>query len=336
GLLDITVRDKKVLISRATVSSAESVMTVNGEIGIDAKATGKLDYRFRAADVAPWLALVNQKGSGSINLGGQAQGSLADFQTQGTARLAALRLDSAAVRNGDIAFKLRGAKDQVFPEGVVTFRIADLDAGLALRRLDGKAALSRTPTQTIQLELSAQDSADRKHALNGTIDFSRDAMAARLNQVSLTAPDGQWKLAQPATLTKRDNNFFIDKLSLRNGDREVSLDGRVGFSGGQDSRLSVDGMPLETLSAFMSEPPKMSGIIAGTARIGGTAAAPEINSTFKLSDPTIAGQAYAGAVAEAQYKDKKAVLHAVIQQDAVRSLNANGTVPLLLSWNDKF
>ena len=336
GLLDITLRDKKVLISRATFSTAESVMTVNGEIGIDAKTAGKLDYRFRAADVAHWLALVDQKGSGSINLAGQAQGSLADFQTQGTARLAGLSLGSAVVRNGDIAFKLRGAKDQLFPEGVVSFRMAELDAGLALRRLDGKAALARAPEPMIQLDLSAQDSADRKHALNGTIHFSPGAVAARLNQISLTAPDGQWQLAQPATLTRRDNNFFIEKLSLRNGDREASLDGRAGFAGSQDLRLAVDRLPLETLSAFMSAPSKMSGILAGTAQISGTAAAPEITSTLKLSNPTIAGQAYAGAVADLQYKDKKAMLRAVIQQDAAHALNANGTVPLLLSWNNKF
>jgi autotransporter translocation and assembly factor TamB len=336
GLLDISVRDKKILISRGTFSTAESVMTVNGEIGIDAKTAGKLDYRFRAADITPWLVLVNQKGSGSVTLAGHVQGSLADFQTEGTGHLAGLRFDAAAVRNGDIAFKLRGTKDQVFPEGLVTLGIADLDAGLALRRLDGKVTLSRAPAPTMQLDLSARDSADRKHSLNGTINFSSGAVGARLNQVSLTAPDGQWKLAQPATLAKRDNNFFIENFSLRNRDREISLAGRVGFSGGQDLRLKVDQLPLEALASFMSESPKISGIIAGTARIGGTAAAPEISATLKLTDPTIAGQPYAGAVAEAVYKDKQAVVRAVIQQDAARSLNATGTVPLLLSWKDNF
>jgi autotransporter translocation and assembly factor TamB len=336
GLFDMTVREKKILISRGTLNAADSVVTVNGEIGIDAKATGKLAYRFRAADIGPWLALANQKGSGSVNLAGQAQGSLADFQTQGKTHLAGLRLDSAVVRNGDIVFAMRSSKDQLFPEGVVTFRMIDLDAGLALRRVDGKATLSRAPAQTIQLDLSAQDSAERKHALNGTINFAPDVIAARLNQISLTAPDGTWKLAEPAMLTKRDGNFFVEKLSLKNGDKEVSLDGRVGLSGSQDLRLNVDRMPLETLSAFMAQPPKISGIIAGTARISGTAAAPEIISSLKLSDPTIAGQAYAGATAEVQYRDKKAVLRAVIQQDAAHSLNANGTVPLVLSWHDKF
>jgi len=336
GSLDATVRDKKILISRGTLSTKESVIAINGEIGVDARTAGKLDYRLRAADVGPWLTLVNQKGSGSLSLAGEVRGNLADFQTQGSARLAGIRVDSSVVKNGSITFVLRGSKDQLFPEGVVNFRLADLDAGLALRRLDGAAALSSVPARTVRLDLSAQDSGGREHALKGTVNFPPEGVVARLNQISLTAPDGQWKLAQPTLLAKRDGSIFIEKLSLKNGDREVSLDGRVGFTGSQDLRLNVDRMPLETVTSLVSQLPKLSGTMAGTARIGGTAAAPEINSTLKLSDPAIAGQAYAGAVAELQYRDKKATLRAVIQQDAAHSLTANGAVPLLLSWNDRF
>ena len=336
GSIDATVRDQKILISRATLNAAESMLAVNGELGLDAKAAGKLDYRFRASDVAPWLALFNQKGSGSVNLTGQAQGNLADLQTQGTARISGLRLEGSAVRNGDLKFAVRGSKDQVFPEGVVTFRLDDLDAGLALRRVEGRATLSRAPAQTIQLDLNAQDNAERKHGLNGTVNISSDVVALRLNQVSLTAPDGLWKLARPATLRKKDENFLIEQVSLRNGEREISLGGSVGFSGSQDLRLTVDRLPLETLAAFMSQPPKMSGLLGMTARIGGTAAAPEITSTLKVSDPIIAGQAYAGALAEIQYKDRKAMLRMAIQQDATHSLTANGTVPFILNWHEKF
>jgi autotransporter translocation and assembly factor TamB len=336
GLFDATVRDQKVLISRATLNTAESVLGVSGELGLDAKSAGKVDYRFRATDVAPWLSLFNQKGSGSVNLTGQVQGNLADLQTQGTARISGLRLEGAAVRNGNLKFAMRGSKDQVFPEGVVTFRMDDLDAGLALRRLEGKAILSRAPAQTIQLELGALDNAERKHGFNGTVNISSDVVALRLNQVSLTAPDGLWKLARPATLSKKDKNFVIEQVSLRNGEREISLVGRLGFSGSQDLRLTVDRLPLETLSAFMSEPPKMSGVLGMTARIGGTAAAPEIAATLKVSDPIIAGQAYAGAIADIQYQDRKALLRMTIQQDAAHSLTANGTIPFVLNWNEKF
>jgi autotransporter translocation and assembly factor TamB len=337
GAIDATLRQKKLQISRASFNTAESVLTLNGELGLDANSSGNLEYRFRAADVAPWLSLVNQKGSGSLDLAGQARGNLTHLQTQGTVRFSGLRYNGATVRSGDANFALRGSKDQLFPDGVVTLRATGLDAGMALRRFDGKATLTRAPAQTIQLDLGVQDSADRKHALNGTVNIiSADVLNARLNQLTLSAPDGVWKLARPADLSKRQNDFFVEQLSLRNGVREVSLDGRIGVSGEQDLRLNIERVPLASLTAFMAQPPKVSGILAGSARVGGTAAAPEIASNLKLSEPTIAGQAYAGAVADVQYKDKKALLRAVIQQDGAHSLTANGTVPLVLSWSDTF
>ncbi len=161
-------------------------------------------------------------------------------------------------------------------------------------------------------------------------------IAAGVNQLSLTAPDGAWKLAEPTTLTRRDGSFFLEGFSLKNGDKEVSLEGRIGLAGTQELRLNVERLPIETLTTLMAQPPKISGIIGGTARISGTAAMPEITSSLKLSDPTIAGQPYTGATAEAQYRGKRVVLRAVLQQDPSHSLNANGTMPLLLSWQDKF
>src|SRR5262245_6008330 len=181
GLFDATLSDKKVRIARATLTAAESILTASGEFGVDAKTAGKLEYRFSAADVAPWLSLLNKEGSGSLDLAGQAQGNLADLQTQGTAKLSGLRLEGIAVKNGDVRFAVRGSKDQVFPQGIITARLADFDAGLAFRRIDGTAKLSREPSESIQIELSAQDANDRKHALIGAVSFPGDAISLRLS-----------------------------------------------------------------------------------------------------------------------------------------------------------
>ena len=336
GRIDATLRDRKLLISSTSLNGADSTLLVNGELGLEAKSSGKLDYRFRANNVAPWLSLFDQKGSGSLNLVGQAQGSLADLQTQGSAGFSDLRLDGTAVRNGDVKFAIRISKDQVFPEGLVTFRVADVDAGVVLRRVDGKAAFLRKPAQAIQVDLNAQDSNDRKHVFNGMVSISPDLVAVRLNQLALSAPDGVWKLARPATVSKKNQDFFVEQLSLRNSDRQVALEGRLSLSGAQDLQLTVDRLPLQTISTFMSQPPKMSGVINMTARISGTAAAPEINSSLKLNDPTIAGQAYAGAVAEIHYKERAAAVRMTVQQDTTHSLTANGTLPYVLSWHEKF
>ena len=62
--------------------------------------------------------------------------------------------------------------------------------------------------------------------------------------------------------------------------------------------LTVDKFPLEALAAFLPKLPKATGLLAVKAKITGTAAAPEIDGTIKLTDSTIGGQNYAGLVAD--------------------------------------
>jgi autotransporter translocation and assembly factor TamB len=335
GRVEAALRERRLAIARASLRTAESILTVNGELGLDRGSAGKLVYRFQSADVAPWLQLANQQGSGSINVAGQARGNLADIETQGMIQMAGLKAAGVAVKSGDVNYTLRGAADGTFPEGVVTLKVADFDAGLALRRLDGRATLARTPAQSIDLDFTAQDRADRKHALKGLLSFAPEGPVLRVNQLSASAPDGAWRLVRPATLSQRGDTFVIEQLSLRNGERAINLDGQVGFAGRQDLRLEVDRLPLETVAGFLADAPKMTGLIAARAQIGGTAAAPEITANLKLSDPNIAGQSYAGASAEASYKDKRAALRVLVQQDATHALTVNGTAPIVLSWQNQ-
>jgi translocation and assembly module TamB len=326
--------EKRLRIARAAVSTAESTITVAGELGLEAKITGKLDYRVGVADVSPWLSLIDRKGSGSVNLTGQARGNLADLRTEGSARMSGLRLDGVLLRDGNVKFALQGSQGHWFPAGVVTARLAGVDAGLSLRRIDATAKLARQPSPSIEISLAAQDLQERKHALNGTVGIAADAITLRLSQAALASPVGTWTLAQAATITKRDQDFFIERLSLRNGEREVSLDGRFGFTGEQDLTLSVERFSLETLAAFFPQQPKMTGLLGAQARITGSAAAPEMTALARLSDASIAGQAYAGASADLQYKDKRASLRLVVQQDATHALTGAGSLPLALSWQN--
>ena len=336
GRFEASLRDRRLAIAQAMLRTTESTLAVSGELGLERGTPGKLTYRFQSADVAPWLLLVEQKGTGSINVAGQARGNLADIETQGAVRLANLNVAGVAAKSGGINYTLRGAAARTFPEGVVTLQVADFDAGLVLRRLDGRATLARMPAQSIDFDFTAEDRADRKHALKALLSFPPDGPVLRVNQLSATAPDGAWRLARPATLSQRGDTFVIEQLSLRNGERAVNLDGQFGFAGKQDLRLEVDRLPLETVAGFLSDAPKMSGLIAARAQIGGSAAAPEITLTLKLSDPHIAGQPYAGANAEANYKDQRAALRLSVQQDATHSLTVNGTAPLALSWEDQW
>ena len=268
-----------------------------------------------------------------MDIAGRAQGNLSDLQTRGNVRLTALQIDGMAVKNGSVGYSLRGSKEQFFPEGTITATITDLDAGLTLRRIEANAKLTRQP-QSIDVTLAAQDSQNRKHNVAGTVDFSNDALAVHLNQASLAAPDGAWKLFRPATVIKRSEFISIDQFALRNGDREVSVSGSFALSGKQDLSINLDRLPVETLTALLADPPKMSGVLALRARVTGTAAAPELTASARLSNSTVAGQSYDGADADMSYKDKQASVRLVVRQDSTHTLTGTGNIPLNLSWQN--
>ena len=334
GELNAALNHKRIRISRAILNTADSTLSVNGELGIDANVTGKLDYGLRVANLAPWLALVNRQGAGAVELSGQALGSLAEVQTQGTARLTGVRVDNISVRNGNLRFALQRVQNRTFPVGTITAQLVDIDTGLALRRVDANAKLSRELADSIEFDVAALDQRDRRHGLSGAVDFGHDATVVRLSQASLSAPDGAWKLIGPATVSWRDNGFLFEQLALKNGAREFALNGRFAFSGKQDLNLSIDSLPLDTLAAFVTEPPKMTGLLAVKARISGTAAAPEVTASARLSDASFAGHAYAGAFADVGFRERQATLRLTVQQDATHALNGAGTMPLNLSWSD--
>ena len=334
GGVDATLSNRRLRIARAALGTAESTLTVAGELGLEATIGGTLDYRLRMTDVSPWLSLAGRKGSGSLNVIGQAQGNLADLSTEGTAQLSRLQLDGVAVRDGTVKFALQGSSEQVFPRGVVTARLAGVDAGVALERIDVAAKLAREPSPSIALQLNAQDRQARRHTLSGLVEFLPDAVVARLRQAELGSPSGTWTLVSPASVTQRDDEFLIEGVSLRSDGRQLSLDGRFAFTGPQDLTLNIDRFSLETLAAFLPEEPDMTGLLAAEARITGTAAAPDVSVLAQLSDASIAGQAYAGARAELKYKDKLASLSVAVQQDATHALTGAGTFPISLSWHD--
>ncbi len=336
GTLDAVLRENRVRIERGALTARDATLAVNGELGLDTKSAGKLDYRLQVTDAAPWLALLSKKGSGAVELSGQAKGNLADLQTQGRARLSALQMEGIAVGTGNVSFTLQGSREQFFPQGMVTAQLTNIAAGLSLRRLDATAKLSRQAAPSIQLDLNAQDMLERKHAISGTVDLPPDALMVRLSRISLTAPNGAWQLVRPATVSQRGDVVSVDQLSMKNGDREIALNGNFAFAGKQDLTLTIDRLPLELVTAFLPRPPKMTGLIGAQARVSGSADAPEITASAKLTDTTIVGQAYDGASADLSYRDRRATLHMAVRQDATHTLNANGGLPVSLSWSNGF
>jgi len=333
GALIATLADGRIRIARGALSTPDSSLVVKGDIGVDLTQQGKLDYEFRTDNLSPWLALAGQKGSGTLTLAGSAQGNLADVKTRGALKLANLFYDKLAVKSGDIDFDLTQTTKQPVPGGALVARLSGVQAGIELDKLDVTAMLA-AGSSSARIDFKAQDRSGRVHTLQTSVDYSRPDIVARLSQATLSLPDGMWNLTATATLAKRGDSLIVQKLTLRNREREASLDGYLTLSGQQALNLIVDKFPLEGLAAFLPKQPAMTGLLALQAKVGGTAAAPEITGTINLTDSKIGGESYAGLVANLSYRERQANLNLTVRQDTAHTLTATGKLPLLLSWHE--
>lgn len=333
GELVASLAGGRIRIARGSLITADSSLAVKGDIGVDLAQQGRLDYELRSENISPWLALAGESGSGSLTLAGSAQGNLTELKSRGALKVANLGYGKLALKSGAVDFNLARTAQQPIPSGDVVARLSGVRAGVELQKLDATAKLG-TASGSARIDVKAQDGSGRIHTLQSAIDYSQADVIATLSQASFSLPDGMWKLAAPATLSKRGDTFNVQNLTLRNGAKAAALDGELAMTGTQRLNLTVDRFPLEGLATFFSKQPAMNGLLALRAQVGGTAAAPEITGTINLTDAKIGGQSYAGLVADLSYRERQANLNLTVRQDATHMLTATGRLPLLLSWQD--
>ena len=149
---------------------------------------------------------------------------------------------------------------------------------VSLQRIDGRILLTGTQPYEIGLDLKIQDRSERSHALGARLSYGATEIGVRLDRLSLNLPDGLWRLQQDATITQRGAAIDIERLVLRNGAQQVSLNGHWANTGRQNLVATVDGFPLAGLAAFMDKPPPVTGVLAIRAHVSGSASAPQISA----------------------------------------------------------
>jgi translocation and assembly module TamB len=334
GRLAARLSDRRIRISDLSLKAGDADLSAKGDLGIGPQQQGKLEYRLRVGEISPWMGLLGQQGSGAVTLIGSARGSLADVSAQGKLALARLSFQGAAVRNGSVAYDLAYSNSRPSPFGTVNVNLSGIERGYRLDQLQGTVKILPKVPYTFDIDLRARDTQNRAHALAAIVEYAPSQIAARVTSLATSLPDGTWRLAQPVTVTRRGDDFLVDSLTVENGARSVSIDGRFSLSGSQSLRLSVDRLPVDALRGFYGNLPDITGIISGRARVTGTAAAPEINATMKLDESKIGGQRYLGSSLVLSYASGRADVTAVLQQDQLHRLEAGGSMPLALSWSN--
>ncbi len=326
------VAQERIHISHAAVESQDARLTLEGQLGLDPAEKGQLEYRLRAADVSPWLALVGLDGSGGIDVVGQAAGNLDDLRARGTMNLQALAYEGITVGKGNIVFDLRHTGELSYPKGNLKLNLANIDAPIPLQTVQGAIGLAPEQPYGLAVDLSARDAGGRSHAVVADVDYQTKQIQARLTRLVLNLPPDPWALAKPAVITQKNDVFTIHQLLLRSRNQSAFVNGQFSLTGSQALEFAFNGLSVEGLLAVMADPPPLTGRLDAQGQLAGTATEPAVGVTARLTESTIAGQRYAGVTAAFDYRDQLINLNLTARQDDARELRAVGAVPVALSW----
>lgn len=333
GKILARISQGRIQFQQAQLEATGATLRAQGELGVDLDKPGRLEYRLDVTNLTPWLDLVQRKGSGRLELAGNVSGNLARLQTRGAMTLRDLNLPEFAAQSGRILFTLERKKDAALPEGNVNLDLVDVRAGVQLARLQGAIKLPAAGTETIAVSASARDQEGRNHKFVADVETQPSTLLVRAKELVVTLPDGSWVLAEPATITRAKEDFFIDKLILRNQNQTLSVSGRFSPSGAQALDASIDRLSLAALHSFSPKAPDITGTFSAQAQIRGSAAAPVIEIKGEITDSKIAGQSYRGMRAFSRYQNQNVAVDVRVEQDSTHSLDVRGTVPLALSWD---
>ena len=339
GRLDATVADGKLHISEVTLNAQDATLLIQGELGTTLEEAGNLVYRLHVGDFAPWLALVDQHGSGQLTLRGAASGNLADLHVSGELQAQAIVLEGFALKKAVVEYDL-AQSGQGWPKGTLHADLHDLDAGIALQSVDVEAnfldLLDLTPEQSpgVRLSVHVQGAAARHHRLQAEVVQKPDHVAVVLNTLVVALPDGIWTLAQPASVVQQQGKIHIDAFRLENGDQHIGLNGTISTTGVQDFHMQIDKLVLAELRSLLPDMPDIVGVLSTDVRLQGTAQAPILNGDINIAGLRIVGQSYKGLSTAVAYRDERATVDLTFEQDDQHTLQIHGGLPLSISWNN--
>ena len=336
GRVDMRLADGRLHLDKFTLNATDANVAVHGELGVTTEPSGQLAYTLRVDDVSPWLSLVDQQGTGALALTGTATGSVTNLRAQGELTAHHLRVADTAIESGTVTFTLKEI-GQPTPHGIITAKAQGINAGVPLQTAAATVTIPERQQAAAplaaQVDVTARDAAARTQRLQGEMTYQPERITARLTTVQVETPAGTWRLMQPAQLVQERDRIVIDQLRLANGAQQLALAGQAGLSGPQDLRLQIEHVALATLlQPLLPQQPDLHGLLSVHAQVTGTATAPRVTSTLRLTDLQVAGQTYTGIEGTASYAQQQVSLILAVHQDPTHMATISGTLPVAVSW----
>lgn len=243
--------------------------TAQGDIRQD--ASGLLDgtLTIDAADVSTAAALALVEATGAARADIRLSAAEGKQQADVSAQLRSLRADQARIDNADIRATIADLFNVPIVNGSI--RATGVAAGgVTVTRLDGEAS-----SQGAATDFRADATLDNGTEIGTRGALSPEAGGYRVRLEALDLRQGQLstRLAEPASVLVQGQNVTVDAFTLDAGGGRVAVRGEVTQTLGLD--VNITRLPLAIANAVKPDL-ALGGTLDGTARIGGTRAAPDI------------------------------------------------------------
>jgi autotransporter translocation and assembly factor TamB len=322
-------------LSQASLSAGATKADVKGQVALTGTRRGDISYYLDCNDVAPWMALAGQQGSGKLQVVGRVDGPLNQLRVRGSASLIALKTAGVSVGGGQATYYVDGV-----PGDKAHGRI-DLSLGAVHTQVDLKSIylgvdlVSLHPTQA-RILVDTWDAQSRNQKLAAEVRVQPAIIDVKLNELSLQMADGTWQLPRPATIHQDARLLSIEGLEVDNAQKSIRVAGQVAFGGAQNFLFTISGFDLADANPFFANDPGLGGTLDFSLHASGTAAAPVLNSQLSIKPVKARGYTLDEVSAKADFTGGKLSASAVVHQNPKHELDADVTLPLELGWDRRF
>lgn len=289
--------------------------------------TGLADGRIAvvAGDLADIAALTLTEMAGALNA--DVTLTVADGRQNADVKASAERLSAfgQSVGAADIDGRVLDLRGVPMLDGTAALRAVAL-SGVAIETATLRASGNAAGTD-LTLEALAQGTNLRA---GGRLEPRPDGARLRLDRLTATRPGLNAALGAPATFTLIGGTVAIDRFALNAGGGSATVSGTAGER--LDLAVDLRALPLSLLD-IVAPQTNLSGTLAGTVRLGGTAAAPtgpfDLRIT-RLSRPDLAssGAGPFDITANGTLGNGRAQLRATITGQNLQNFTVSGSVPL--------
>jgi len=333
GRLVTRVKKGRLRIIEGRLNSDRASLNVQGEIGMGAKQKGELSYRLDVVDIAPWLTLAGESGSGMLEVKGQASGRMEKLALRGELSAKALRWKGNVLDRAALSFALEDLGPR-WPRGEITARLMGIEIGVSLARVNATVTLAKGKAETASVVLSAQGAnGGGTHRLRAQLGRGLPGeIRARLSDLLLSLPHGVWQLDRPANAVKRGNAFAIDSLALSSGEQRLLMAGELSLAGPQNLRIRAQRFDVANLQALLSPP--ISGSLAAEIWIAGSAKTPKIEGKIDIADLGLASHSLGGLKSGFEHQHGNTKFDLSLRRDARHGFSASGRIPGSIGWDN--